>query len=345
MAKAKLKDTKKIDDDEVVLTPEDQQVESAKASASTKAEEQQMLDAVASGNSIEVLPVNPESFRIKHSIRYVPFHNEFDVLKSYYNAERGRDHPLLFVGPAGVGKTASIPAYNKEHDIGLMQFDCSEGTKRQDLMGRYIILDGEVKFSLGILPMSMVCANVQKEFTLVMEELNALLPAIQKSVNQFLDWRRHCFVPEIDRVYRVNPDSKLHVCATMNPSTYAGTHELTPDLEDRFTVIDVPYPTEDMEQDIIEHEGIDEQLFNGLLSVATETRAGYANNDLEVALSPRTLQKFCDVYRTYSANEELEGKALKLAAEHCLLSKYKVPSQKDSIRKRVYRTLGIQESD
>ena len=345
MAKATLKDTKKIDDDEVELTPEEQQVETAKASASTKAEEQQMLDAVSSGNDIEVLPVHPENFKIRHSIRYVPFHDEFSVLKSYYNAERGKDHPLLFVGPAGVGKTASIPAYNKELDIGLMQFDCSEGTKRQDLVGRYLILDGEVKFSLGVLPTSIMCANMEKEFTLVLEELNALLPSIQKGVNQFLDWRKHVFVPEINRVYRVNPDSKLHVCATMNPSTYAGTHELTPDLEDRFTVIDVPYPNEEKEHDIIEHEGIDEQLFNGLLSIATETRAGYANNDLEVALSPRTLQKFCDVYRTYAANEELEGKALKLASEHCLLSKYKVPSQKDSIRKRVYRTLGIQESD
>ena len=341
MAKTTLKDTKKIDDDEVELTPEEQQVETAKASANTKAEEHQIMDAVNSGSRIEVLPVHTENFAITKAIRYVPFHNEFDVLKSYYNAERGKDHPLLFVGPAGVGKTASIPAYNKEQGIGLMQADCSEGTKRQDLLGRYIIFEGEVKFSLGILPTSIECANMQKQFTLVMEELNALLPAMQKSVNQFLDWRRHVFIPEINRVYRVNAGCKLHVCATMNPSTYAGTHELTPDLADRFVEIDVPYPSPEMETDIIEHEGIDDKIFNGLVSIATETRAGYANNDLDVAISPRTMQKFCDVYRSYLANSDIKDRALELAAQHCLLSKYKVPTQKAQIQKRVYRTLGI----
>ena len=344
MAKTTLKDTKKIDDDEVELTPEEQRVETAKASASTKAEEHQMMDAINAPSRIEIMPVPPEHFKIQHSIRYVPFHREFDVLTSYYNAERGKNHPLLFVGPAGVGKTASIQAYNEKHGIGLMQADCSEGTKRQDLLGRYIILDGEVKFNLGILPMSIECANMEKQFTLVLEELNALLPAMQKVANQFLDWRRHVFVPEINRLFEVDEGCKLHVCATMNPSTYAGTHELTPDLEDRFTIIDVPYPSPEMESDIIEHEGMDDKIFNGLVSVATETRAGYANNDLETAISPRTMQKFCDVYRSYLANPNLKDIALELATKHCILSKYKVPTQKASIKKRVYRTLGITES-
>ena len=141
------------------------------------------------------------------------------------------------IGPTGTGKTLAVAAYYSQTGDPLIQADCSEGTKKSDLIGRFVILDGTVWYQLGILPMGIVVANTTEsgKAGIDLEEVNGLSPAMQKIVNQFLDRRGHVYIPELQRIYSLESGKSLMIYATMNPSTYGGTHELNKDFEDRFT--------------------------------------------------------------------------------------------------------------
>ena len=215
---------------------------------------------------IPVLPVDPELFLLKDELRYVPYykpgadgkgieHNLFDAHAEVAKLGLTKKLPIMMIGPTGVGKTLAVAAHHYENKIPLLQADCSEGTKKADLIGRFVILDGTVWYQLGVLPTGIEVANNSEcgKAGIDFEEVNGLSPAMQKIVNQFLDWRGHVYIPEIQRIYSPNPGKSLMIYATMNPSTYGGTHELNKDFKDRFTPLKIPFPSPEKEFEILEH--------------------------------------------------------------------------------------------
>ena len=299
---------------------------------------------------IEVMPVaSAEQYKVS-DVRYVPYYEhdttgglEFEFYTSHMNAVKS---PLLLTGPTGTAKTLSVAAYAAYIKALCLQVDCSEGTKRADLIGRFIILDGSVKFQLGTIPHAIEIANQTGQAIIDFEEVNGLQPHMQKVLNQFLDWRDHIYVPEITRTFQVAKDKKLMVFATMNPSTYGGTNELNKDFKRRFTQIKWPYPSSDQEFKIIEHDGVDEKYVKGIIQLGMELRASEAQGDIDNSPSPATNQKFCDVLREYEKNPRIsacyKGKgALHYALLHTILNEFDIPLQKDLVQKRIGRIFGI----
>ena len=132
----------------------------------------------------------------------------------------------------------------------------------------------------------------------------------------------------------------LMIYATMNPSTYGGTHELNKDFEDRFTPFKVPYPSSEQEFEILEHEGVPENIVRSLIQLGMELRASMASGDLDSSPSPRTNQMFCDAYRVYESNEKLKDRALQLALTHVILNKFQSPKQAETVAGRMQRVFG-----
>ena len=294
---------------------------------------------------IPILPVNPDNHIEKEALRYIPYYEpdekggtEFEFFDSHFNAKKS---PLLLIGPTGTGKTLSQAAYCQQRNIANLQADCSEGTKKADLIGRFVILEGTVWFQLGTLPAAIEIANQLKTAAIDFEEVNGLLPHMQKIVNQFLDYRDHVYIPEIGRLFKVNEGCKLMVFATMNPSTYGGTHELNKDFEDRFTPFKVPYPSSEQEFEILEHEGVPENIVRSLIQLGMELRASMASGDLDSSPSPRTNQMFCDAYRVYDGSAKLKDRALPLALTHVILNKFQSPKQAETVAGRMQRVFGV----
>lgn len=299
---------------------------------------------------IPVLPVNPDNHLLKEKLRYIPYYEpdkdggtEFDFFECHFAAKKS---PLLLTGPTGTGKTLAEAAYCAEKGIPCLQADCSEGTKKGDLIGRFVILDGTVCFQLGILPTAIEVANMLGRAALDFEEVNGLLPHMQKILNQFLDWRDHIYIPEIGRLFKVDEDKKLMLFATMNPSTYGGTHELNKDFKNRYTQINWTYPNTEQEFRILEHEGVPDKIVKGICQLGMELRAAEAAGDIDDSPSPRTNQMFCDSYREYLKNERIcamqKGNgALHYALKHNILNEFSMPNQKDLVAKRIQRIFGI----
>lgn len=320
-----------------------------KLQEATKAEVVEALKTTQR-KEIPILPVNPENHVEKVKLRYIPYYEpdpaggtEFDFIGCHFAAKKS---PLLLIGPTGTGKTLMAAAFCQENNIALLQADCSEGTKKADLIGRFIILEGTVWFQLGTLPAAIEIANQLGKAAIDLEEVNGLLPHMQKIVNQFLDWRDHIYVPEIGRLFKVKPENKLMIFATMNPSTYGGTHELNKDFKNRFTPLKITYPTSAQELEIIEHEGMDVGSVKRLIQLGMELRAAEAQGDVDDSPSPRTNQMFCDCFREYSKSVRIcalqKGKgALYYALKHNIMNLYDIPNQQELVAKRIQRIFGI----
>ena len=289
-------------------------------------------------NGIKILPVRAEDYLPRNVPEYV----QRDFEEQLFMAHLESGIPLLLVGPKGTGKTLAVASFAAKNNIPLIQFDCSENTKRQDLIGRFLLIGDEVVYELGVMPVAIEVANKMGSAILVFEELNALTPQMQKVLNQLLDWRRHVYVPEIGKVYRLNDSCKLLIVGTMNPSYYGGVHELNEDLRSRFAEVFIDYPSENEESRILERiSDLDEDLRKLLITLAIETRNGYASGELSYALSTRDLAIFSQVYSSYRTVMG-DKQALKFALRNTVVNRYEDSNERKTVMQRIFSIFGVE---
>jgi MoxR-like ATPase len=204
---------------------------------------------------------------------------------------------LLLKGPKGDGKSLSIIAYAAMNKIPLVIQECSEDTKKYDLQGSQFIIGQETVFSLGCIPTAIDVANETGYCILMLEEINALTPQVQKQLNAVTDFRKMCSIPHIGRTYRLQPGAQIWVVGTMNPTVYGGTYDLNEDLKSRFEEIEVTYPMHEQEKRILKSipgPGLSDPQLDLLIRFARETRqqaTGYALSTRDLDRLIRTVAK------------------------------------------------------
>lgn len=217
--------------------------------------------------------LDSSAFTPKADLNYVDTHD----LYSLYEALVFKAN-LILVGAKGLGKSLSIAAFAGKHGIPTVTFDCSEDVRRGHLVGMYILRGAETPFVLGPLTSAIEVANETGRCILVLEEINALTPQMQKVLNAITDWRKGIEVPEAKKVFRLNTDAKLWIVGTMNTSVYGGVYQLNEDLKSRFRMLAVDYPSESAERQVIAavcpEASKNTELINSILTLATETRQG-----------------------------------------------------------------------
>jgi len=280
---------------------------------------------------VRVLDVDTSKFYALETPVYVEQNSELKVLEAHWKSQV----PLLFVGPKGVGKTLSIAHFARTNTVPIVQYDCSEDSKRWDLVGRFVDVG---TYELGVMPLAIEVANKEGKCILVFEELNALSPNMQKTLNQLLDWRRHVYVPELNKLYRLEPNAKLLITATMNPSTYGGVFELNEDLRSRFAEYHVTYPRTEVEQRVVSmYDGLPDDLVQKLITLANESRAG----TLSYVISPRDLTLFATLYKTYT-EVFAQDKALRMALKTTVIDRFNEEEVKTWVKPRIFSIFGVE---
>jgi MoxR-like ATPase len=195
---------------------------------------------------------------------------------------------LILVGPKGIGKTLSFQHYAAKKSLPIVTTDCSEDVRRGNLIGMHLLRGQETPFVLGPVTTAIEVANEVGACVLVLEEINALSPQMQKVLNPIADFRKKVEVPECGRVFNLRNGAKLWVVGTMNTSAYGGVYSLNEDLKSRFRMLSLGYPSPEEETKIIKAHfptGVDDSLLKKMQLLAQETR----QKALEYALSPRDL--------------------------------------------------------
>lgn len=239
---------------------------------------------------MKLLKLSADDCRPASDLWYVDINNLHPLFdKLQWNSN------LILVGPKGIGKSLSVQAWAaKEGGVPTITFDCSEDVRRAQLYGHYILEGEESPFVLGALTNAIEIANESGCCILVLEEINALTPQLQKALSP-LDFRKQVALPEVQRVFALEGSARLWVIGTMNNTVYGGVNELNPDLKSRFRMASLGYPDAEQERSIVDalfpkwalpkikvgSKQLD--IRDGVIRLAGETRTG----SFEYQLSPR----------------------------------------------------------
>jgi len=164
--------------------------------------------------------------------------------------------PVLFEGPTGSGKTATVRWLAAQTNNSYRRIQLNGSTNIDNFVGKWLINEKGTYWVDGILTDAM-----KKGHWLLLDELNAALPEILFVLHSILDDDR-CLILDDKGKEVVAPHPNFRLFAAMNPSQdYAGTKELNRALLDRFTLIQAGYLPADKEGKIVsKHSGISKTL-------------------------------------------------------------------------------------
>lgn len=273
-----------------------------------------------------------------------PYVDIFHLLPAYqgFNFETN----LLVKGPKGDGKSLSVTTFAYDTKSPIIVQECSEDTKKMDLMGTQNLIGDETIFTLGCIPAAIETANEYGRCILCFEEVNALTNQVQKMLNAVTDFRKQASMPFLGKTYRLKKGAYLWVVGLMNPSAYSGTYDLNEDLKSRFEEIDLPYPEPGAERLVLQKacqnvmgkpmpvslqilvDGltvdlpyIDDTVLTQLVKLAGETR----QQATAYSLSTRDLVRIVNNFATFGPEQALQF----------VLCKFEGEEDKNTMKRRI----------
>ena len=280
----------------------------------------------------------PNPANLKKWGEYIDVRGEKKLIRELI--QQGR-HNILVEGDKGVGKTLLVEDICREDNIALFEFSCGAGMNKGDLIGRPQIDNDGSYFEMGIIPKMFELANHWKEIVVYGDELNVLSHDEQLWFNRPLDKRRSIYVN--GKLFKLDDGVKFTFIATINPITYAGVNTLTESLRSRFIGRVLPYPNNSELEKIIDWSDIPDETKKCMLTLCQQIHSLRVKGEVEYVFSPRDIDQFCDIYRTYiSDSDELDsGWKLEDVINNVILIKFSDPSEREQVRIRVNDTFGV----
>ena len=190
--------------------------------------------------------------------------------------------PALLKGPTGCGKTRFVEHMAARLSRPLVTVSCHDDLTAADLVGRYLIGDGNTVWVDGPLARAVrqgaICyldevVEARKDTTVVLHPL--------------ADDRRVLPIERTGELLQAPPEFMLVV--SYNPGYQNLLKSLKPSTRQRFVALTFDYPTPEIERRILMAEsGIDEALATRLVKLASALRR-LTDQDLEETVSTRLL--------------------------------------------------------
>lgn len=282
---------------------------------------------------------------------YIEMGNELTHIKTALRASEN----IVQYGPQGTGKTLSYEVVAAQEGIPIIQFDCSKDTKRSQLVAQTtfgVDSDGEkkVEFIPGAIPKAMLAANEYGSAMLILEEINALPPNLQKMLNQISDHRQAIELSEAGGQVELGETANLMVGGTMNPSGITGgVFDLNRDLRSRFNELERDFPDNRKLQDILKVNGVSAkigengQIREQIASFVHSVHSMAEKNEISYEFSPRDAVRLGLMWdRYYDEMESVNDPGMnetkesaRLALESVVLGKFREEGEKDLVKDQI----------
>ena len=215
--------------------------------------------------------------------------------------------PLYVCGVLGVGKSTLITQLAARLNYPVFEVTGHSRLEFQDLAGHHIVQNGNMRFEYGPLARAMKYGGL-----FLLNELDLLEPSTATGLNGVLDGRPLCIPENGGELIEPHPMFRFAATANTNGGSdetglYQGTLRMNMALMDRFTVIEISYPTPEAETKLLEKiaPNLPAIIRRKMVEYANEVRRlfmgenGYGSNSIEITFSTRTLLRWADLTVRY----------------------------------------------
>ena len=222
---------------------------------------------------------------------YVAMADEVDIFLAAYEARL----PLLLKGPTGCGKTRFVEsmAYRlyrgdkatdrrRSVETPLVTVACHEDLSATDLVGRYLLMDDETVWIDGPLTTAVKSGAI-----CYLDEVVEARKDTTVLIHPLTDHRRILPIEKQSTIVDAHDDFLLVI--SYNPGYQSVLKDLKPSTRQRFVALEFDYLPQDLEAQVIAHEGgIDLATATDLARLGTSVR-NLRHHGFEEGVSTRLL--------------------------------------------------------
>jgi nitric oxide reductase NorQ protein len=221
---------------------------------------------------------NLNEYLILEEPYYAQQNNEVEIFQASY--ENGI--PVLLKGPTGCGKTRFMEHMAWKLKRPLITVSCHDDLTAADLVGRYLIIGGETKWTDGPLTRAVRGGGI-----CYLDEIVEARKDTTVVIHPLADDRRALPIEKTGELLSASDDFCLAI--SYNPGYQSVLKDLKQSTRQRFVSIEFDYPPADQETEIIVNEsGLDNTMAARLVKYAGMTR-NLKGSGLEEGASTRLL--------------------------------------------------------
>lgn len=194
---------------------------------------------------------------------FYPTNNEVEVFEHCFKLQL----PLLLKGPTGCGKSQFVEFMAQKTNRPLVKVSCHEDTNAADLLGRFLIQNGETVWQDG-----PVTRAVKTNALLYLDEFAEAREDVIVALHPLTDHRREIYIDKINTTLRATPEFML--IASYNPGYQKGLKEIKPSTKQRFVVVAMNYLSMEREKDLlVKLTGVEPKVAHILSQLAFKIRS------------------------------------------------------------------------
>lgn len=269
----------------------------------------------------------------KMGIKYIQQFTEYDYLNNYIrnmikNPNGRRSIGINIVGPPGIGKTLLGICLAQEFGHDHIPIDGSPTLERRDIEGIYEIRDGNTIFIKAQLVRAIEEANETGISFLSIEEVNAIPPEEQISLNSLMDVKGEIsMLSKAGEKYKINDGCIVVVFSTMNRNVF-GINPLQQAFKSRYDLfIELGFPSIQKETEILQAiTKIDKNSAREISETARELRQ-MCEKDHKISdlITTRCLVKLCKI------NQEMGKSFIRETMEFCIINKIAISKEEKQL--------------
>ncbi|NKB62265.1 MAG: AAA domain-containing protein [Gammaproteobacteria bacterium] len=218
---------------------------------------------------------------------YAPQGKEIEIFHAAYH----NGIPVLLKGPTGCGKSRFMEHMAWKLSRPLITVSCHDDLTAADLVGRYLIIGGETRWSDGPLSRAVRGGGI-----CYLDEIVEARKDTTVVIHPLADDRRVLPIEKTGELLTVPPEFCLGI--SYNPGYQSVLKDLKQSTRQRFVSIEFDYPSAQLESDIIvEETGLDNETATRLVRYANMTR-NLKGSGLEEGASTRLLVHAAKLMKT-----------------------------------------------
>jgi nitric oxide reductase NorQ protein len=193
---------------------------------------------------------------------YVPVGDEEHVFKAAFRQSLA----VMLKGPTGCGKTRFVEAMADDLDRPLITVSCHDDLTTADLVGRFLLDDGETQWVDGPLTRA-----VRQGAICYLDEVVEARQDTTVVIHPLADHRRQLPIERLGIV--LDAPSEFCLVVSYNPGYQSVLKDLKDSTRQRMVAIELDFPPADVEEKVICHEaGIDHERAAQLVQLAHAIR-------------------------------------------------------------------------